>query len=453
MRRIDTRLIRICVFLAALTPSIANADQKAGDASVLTGQEAYGSWEQDRPGRKLLIRPSDIPKPSGGASSSNSPGLVARPKEAIPKVMDDFHVARFADGMQQPRVIAVAPKGDIFVSDSSAGEIRVFRMGTDGAVDEKSVFATGLDQPFGIAFYPPGPDPKFIYVANTGSVVRYPYANGDMRSRGRSSTVVASLPTGYHWTRDIAFSADGRTLYVSVGSGSNAARGTMPGRPPKGFVEANPVGAAWGEERFRADVLAFDPDGSNRRIDATGLRNCSGLAIQPKTGNLWCAVNERDMLGNDLPPDYATQVHEGAFYGWPWYYIGAHRDPRWSRAPRAELADKVTVPDVLFQAHSAPLGIGFYSGSMFPADYQGDAFVAFHGSWNRNHRTGYKVVRLIFKDGKATGVYQDFMTGFVVNSREVWGRPVDVTAAKDGSLLVSDDGSGTIWRVTYSKSK
>ena len=321
-------------------------------------------------------------------------------------------------------------------------------MAKDGSVAKQSVFASGLDQPYGIAFYPNGTEPKYVYVANTGSVVRFPYRSGDMRAGGRAETVVAKLPTGYHWTRDLVFSRDGRTMYVSVGSGSNVARGTMSPRPPKGFVADHAPGAAWGEERWRADVLAFDPDGGNRRIVATGLRNCSGMAIQPATGALWCVVNERDMLGNDLPPDYATHVGEGRFYGWPWYYIGDHPDPRWRSAPRRDLAGKVTMPDVLLQPHSAPLGIDFYSGGMFPAAYRGDAFVAMHGSWNRGHRTGYKVVRLFFKDGRPTGVYQDFMTGFVVDGRDVWGRPVDVATARDGSLLVSDDGSGTIWRVS-----
>ena len=197
-------------------------------------------------------------------------------------------------------------------------------------------------------------------------------------------------------------------------------------------------------------VLAFDPDGKNERGFATGLRNCSGMTLQPATGGLWCVVNERDELGDDTPFEYATQVKEGAFYGWPWYYIGSNEDPR-QKDKRPDLAGKVTVPDVLFQAHSAPLGIAFYTGDSFPAEYKGDAFVTFHGSWNRGVRTGYKVVRMMFKDGKPTGEYQDFITGFVVSNEQVWGRPVGVATAKDGSLLVSEDGSGTIWRVKANK--
>ena len=195
-------------------------------------------------------------------------------------------------------------------------------------------------------------------------------------------------------------------------------------------------------------MLAFDPDGKHERVYTTGIRSCSGLAIQPGTGALWCAVNERDGLGDDLPPDYATHVTQGAFYGWPWYYLGGHQDPR-HKGERADLAKSITTPDVLFQAHSAPLGVAFYTADQFPSDYKGDAFVTLHGSWNRSKRTGYKVVRLVMKDGKPTGVYEDFLVGFVVDDRSVWGRPVGVAATHDGSLLVSDDGSGSIWRVSY----
>jgi len=264
---------------------------------------------------------------------------------------------------------------------------------------------------------------------------------------------VSSLPSeGGHWTRDLAFSRDGKTLYVAVGSKTNAAEGQAALSPEdfKQLEMTRGVGASAGAELDRAAILAFDADGKNQRTFAAGLRNCSGLQLRPKSDELWCVVNERDMLGDDLPPDYATHVSEHGFYGWPWYYIGAHPDPRHS-GEHPELADIVIKPDVLFQPHSAPLGIAFYDGNQFPSEFNGDAFVALHGSWNRSKRTGYKVVRLGFKNGQPSGEYQDFLTGFVVDDERVWARPVDIAIAHDGSLLVSEDGNGTIWRVSYSK--
>ncbi len=447
-----TRTAAAAALAAAFAVSglVAHVTGALAADDTLTGAAAFGGWEASRPGVTRLIRPSDLPAPYATRSASNAPGLDAMPTGAAPEVLDGFTVAEFASGLQQPRVIEVAPNGDVFVADSGAGEVDVFRMGADGRVDKKDVFATGLDQPYGIAFHPKD-DPKTVYVANTGSVVRYPYRSGDMQASGPAETVIPSLPVGHHWTRDLAFSPDGKTLFVAVGSGSNDGEGTMTGSAPVGFVASHPLGATWGEEENRADVLAFDPDGKNMRVYATGLRNCSGMTIQPATGDLWCVVNERDALGDNLPSDYATHVEEGAFYGWPWYYIGGNQDPR-HKGERTDLAGKVTVPDVLFQAHSAPLGITFYNGDAFPADYKGDAFVAMHGSWNRDHRTGYKVVRLVFDpSGKPTGAYQDFLTGFVLDDQSVWGRPVDVKVAKDGSLLVSEDASGTIWRVSADK--
>jgi glucose/arabinose dehydrogenase len=259
--------------------------------------------------------------------------------------------------------------------------------------------------------------------------------------------VVPHLPRGGHWTRDLAFSPDGKRMFIAVGSASNIGRG-MGGRPPAGAEASQPPGAAWGDEQNRAAVLIADPDGGRIRLYATGLRNCTGEAIEPRTGALWCDVNERDGLGDDVPPDYATAVREGAFYGWPWFYIGAHEDPR-LRGRRPDLADRVSVPDVLIQPHSAAMGIAFYEGAQFPSDYRGDAFVALHGSWNRSQPTGYKVIRLRFRDGRPTGEYDDFLTGFVISDAAVWGRPVGVAVARDGSLLVSEDGNGTVWRVSY----
>jgi hypothetical protein len=347
-----------------------------------------------------------------------------------------FSVTRFATGFTNPRDMRTAPNGDIFLAESDAGRIRIIPAASGaGPIDNPPIFATGLNRPFGIAFYPPGPDPHYVYVADTDSVLRFPYQSGDLKAGGAPETIVADLPhNGGHWTRSIVFSPDGKTLYVSVGSGSNDAE--------------------HGEdaERERADILAFTSEGKDRRVFAAGLRNAVDLAIEPKSGALLASVNERDGLGDDLPPDYLTRVQHGGFYGWPWFYIGDHPDPRHPGA-HVELADTVLVPDVLIQPHSAPLGIALYEGSQFPAEYRGDVFVAFHGSWNRAVRTGYKVVRIRMTDGVPTGGYEDFLTGFVADDGNVWGRPVGVTVAKDGALIVSDDASGTLWRIAYTGAK
>jgi glucose/arabinose dehydrogenase len=311
------------------------------------------------------------------------------------------------------------------------------------------VFASGLRYPFGIAFYPPGADPQWVYIADSNAVLRYPYRGGDLAARGEAETVVPHLPVGGHATRDVAFSPDGATMYVSVGSGSNDAEGMsrLSGETLRNFIADHPLGAAWGNETDRADVLAFDPQGRSKKIFATGIRNCVGMAVA-LDGTLWCSTNERDELGDNVPPDYVTRVRQGAFFGWPWYYIGNHEDPH-HRGARPDLKDKVTVPDVLIEAHSASLGMTIYNGAQFPPDYRGSIFAAQHGSWNRAKRTGYKVVRVVMKEGAPTGEYEDFATGFVINDSSAWGRPVGVTVDKDGALLISEDGSGTIWRVSY----
>jgi glucose/arabinose dehydrogenase len=299
-----------------------------------------------------------------------------------------------------------------------------------------------LKQPFGIAFYPPGPNPQYVYVANTDSVVRFPYKNGDLKATGPSEVIVddisggGRLRGGGHWTRDIAFSRDGKKMWVSVGSRSND--------------DEDPAGHE--VEEHRARIFEFNPDGSGERVYASGIRNPVGLAVNPRTGELWTSVNERDALGDHLVPDYITRVKDGGFYGWPWYYIGDHQDPRHPNE-HPELAGHIAVPDVLLQSHSASLDLSFYTGKQFPKEYRGDAFASEHGSWNRANRTGYKVIRVPQKNGVPTGEYEDFLTGFVTPDGDVWGRPVGNTVAKDGSLLVSDDASGTIWRVAYTGKK
>jgi glucose/arabinose dehydrogenase len=417
-------------------------------AGVLEGRAVFGDWRADRPGLRRLIKPRDLPPPQPAGSVSNTV-TVARRTDEKPVVPSGFAVELFASGLAGPRLIRTAPNGDIFVAESRGGRITVLRPG-GGASAKKSVFASGLKYPFGIAFYPPGADPQWLYVADTGAVLRFAYRSGDLSARGEPETVVPRLPVGGHATRDVAFSPDGATMYVSVGSGSNDAEGMsrLSGGALQSFIADHALGASWGNETDRADVLAFDPQGKNKKIFATGLRNCVGMAVAPD-GTLWCSTNERDELGDDVPPDYVTRVRAGAFYGWPWYYIGGIEDPR-HRGARPDLKDKVAVPDVLIEAHSASLGMTIYDGSQFPPDYRGNVFAAQHGSWNRSKRTGYKVIRVIIKDGAPTGEYEDFVTGFVVNDSTVWGRPVGVAVDKDGALLVSEDGSGTIWRVSYS---
>ena len=412
------------------------------------GKDAFASWQADKPGTIRLIRPQDLPVP--GPSSANVSRVVARPAGAVPQVPPGFTIEPFAEGLSGPRIIRTAPNGDIFVAETRAGRVRVLRAADSATKPAASeIFASGLHAPFGIALFPSGDNPQWVYVANTDSVVRFPYRAGDLKASGPAETIVAKLPVGGHSTRDIVFTPDNTRMLVSVGSAGNIGDGM--GKPPGGlesWTSQQPLGAAWGYETDRGAVLSFDPDGKNMRIFATGIRNCVGLAIQPGTDTPWCSTNERDGLGDDLVPDYVTRVKENAFYGWPWFYIGSHEDPRHAGA-RPDLKDKITVPDVLLQAHSASLGLTFYQGANFPPEYRGDAFAAQHGSWNRSRRTGYKVVRIRLKDGVPTGEYEDFVTGFVLNDSEVWGRPVGVAVARDGALLISEDGNGTIWRVSH----
>jgi len=431
------------VFTAAcVAPALAQS-------KPLTGAAAFGDWHADKPGVSRLIRPADLPKPGATPSSANGPHIVRRPPSPLPRVPAGFKIELFADGLSGPRQMRVAPNGDIFVAETGQGRIRVLRA-TDGSTKPSAneIYASGLHQPFGIAFFPSGNNPQWVYVAETDRIVRFPYNPGDLKASQKPETVVAELPHSFgHTTRDIAFTLGDNRMLVSVGSESNDAEGMRdpPGGLPS-WIDKHRLGASWGSETNRADVLAFDPDGKNLVVFATGIRNCVGLAVHPKTGDAYCSTNERDGLGDNLVPDYVTRVREGAFYGWPWYYIGGNKDPRHA-GQRPDLKDKVTVPDVLLQPHSASLGLTFYEGNVFPAEYSGDAFAAEHGSWNRSKRTGYKVVRI--RLGVPTGEYEDFVTGFVVNNSEVWGRPVGVTVAHDGALLISEDASGTIWRVTH----
>ena len=346
---------------------------------------------------------------------------MERPVDARLRVPLGFEVKLFASGLDQPRLMRVAPNGDVFVAESRAGRIRVLRPSENGEnVSRSEIYASGLSLPFGISFYPNGNDPEWVYVANTNSVVRFPYHSGDLRSSEKPEIIVPALPAGSgHWTRDIAFSQDNTKMFVSVGSASNAgeATGNFDVASPRqwipllrGWVKKIVFGSSSEDETERADVLVFDPRGRDRRIYASGIRNCVGMAVNPTTGDLWCSTNERDGLGDNLPPDYITRVRENGFYGWPWYYIGAHQDPR-HQGEHSELQDKIIVPDVLVQPHSASMQMMFYTGDQFPAEYKGNIFAAEHGSWNCSAPTGYKIIRAIVRDNKMTGEYEDFVTG------------------------------------------
>jgi glucose/arabinose dehydrogenase len=411
----------------------------------------FSDWRADRPGLARRISPEDLPEPYATPTAVVIPKIIPRPQGAWPQVPPGFAAELVATDLDHPRQIKVAPNGDIFIAESKAGRIRVLHAAGGTASSLASdVFAAGLNLPFGIAFYPPGPDPRFVYVGDTDKVVRFPYRTGDRRTRGPAETVIGGLPVEGHWTRDLAVAADGRRLFVSVGSQSNDAEG-LPLRDPaaiRAFEATHGTGAVWGAEENRALVLSADPDGADAKPFATGLRNCVGMAIEPGRGRLWCTDNERDQFGDDLVPDFVTHIERGGFYGWPWYYIGPHEDP-YHPKERPDLLEAVATPDVLLQPHSAPLGLAFYTGRQFPAAYRGDIFVALHGSYNRSHLTGYKVVRVRLKDGKPTGAYEDFMTGLIATDNAVWARPVGIAVAADGALLVTEDGNGTLWRVSY----
>ena len=472
-----------CASLCAMAIASASAQQQP----VLTGQAAFTDWNDQKPGVRHKITVGDLPQPNEAEAIDNGPHLVPRPQDAWPIAPAGFKVSLYAGGdfaptaasssidgkpaavpkaasqFREPRLIRFAPNGDLFLADSHGDKIFVLRgMGRDGKAEKISTFASGLNLPFGIAFYPAN-DPKWVYVGNTDSVVRFPYKTGDLEATGPAEKIVPELPGfaqlrgGGHWTRDIVFTPDGKHMLVSAGSASNIDDPDTHSR-----------------EFHRADVLEYTPDGKFEEVYAYGIRNCVGEAIHPQTHDLWCSVNERDNLGNHLVPDYVTSVPEGSFFGWPWYYMGGHRDPRLpdpcaqgtgpnpqrktalseteaKDCKRMSMASKVRTPDVIVQPHMASLEMVFYPDhkTQFPAEYNGGIFAAEHGSWNRKNRAGYNVIYIPMKNGHATGEYDDFLEGFVTKEGQVWGRPVGVAVAKDGSLFVTDDGSRSVWHVTY----
>jgi len=365
-----------------------------------------------------------LPAPFSTESAGNAPDKAKLPEGFLPTVPVGFHINVFAKDFKVPRLLTVALNGDIFVADSGAGQVIILRdpQHTGGA-QQREIFADHLNRPFGIAFHD-----DYVYVGNTNEVVRFRYDKQTSKRTGQAEHIM-DLPSGGHFTRTLAFSQDGTKLYVSVGSSSNI------------DIE---------KDQRRGAVLVSDPDGKNARVFASGLRNAVGLAIEPTTGAVWVSVNERDELGDDLPPDFFTSIKDGGFYGWPYSYIGDNVDPR-VKPQRPDLVAKAIIPDVLLGPHVAPLQFAFYTGKQFPESYRGGAFVAEHGSWNRATRNGYQVAFVGFKDGKAVADPVPFLTGLVTDptGKNVNGRPVGVAFAPDGSLLVSDDGGGLIYRVSY----
>jgi glucose/arabinose dehydrogenase len=418
---------------------------------------AAPDWKNDAPGHAHRIDVAALPAP--GQSAADFPKIVPKPDEAKLSLPPGFKIDVFTRDAKGPRTMRVAPNGDIFVAETKAGSIKILHASADGSsVASAATYVEGLSGPFGMQFYPAGGKPQWLYVTEVNRVLRYAYKVGDTKPSGQPEVVVPQLADGTmgHSTRDLVFSLDGKRMFVAVGSESNVAEG-MPKKTPdeiKAWEAEHGTGAAWGSERNRADVLVFDV-GSNKpgKPFATGIRNCVALAMQ-STGDLWCTTNERDALGDNLVPDYSTRVKAGGYYGWPWYYMGNHEDPRHA-GERPDLAGKTITPDVPYQAHSAAVGFTFYTASngksAFPAEYAGDAFAVFHGSWNRASRTGHKVVRVPMKNGAPTGEYVDFLTGFITADGKPWARPSSITELGDGSLLLSDDDGNLIYRISYSR--
>ena len=381
---------------------------------ILLGQVTHGEVPQ-------------LPAPFATKSAGNPPEEAKPAKGFLPTVPAGFKISVFATDFNEPRWLTVAPNGkDIFLADTHGGKIYILRLPASGdGPGQKEEFLTKLDEPFGIAFHD-----NYIYVGDTDAVLRYKFDPVNSKLQGPAEKIM-DLPRRGHSTRAVAFSADGKHLFVSVGSQSNI------------DIES---------DSRRAAVTICDPDGKNARLYATGLRNPVGIALEPTTGVLFTSVNERDGLGDDLPPDYFTSVKDGGFYGWPYSYIGKNVDPR-VNPQKPELVSKAIIPDVLLGAHRAPLQFTFYTGKQFPAKYDGGVFLCEHGSWNRSTRAGYQVVFIPFKNGEPSGDPEPFMTGLVPDPSKgnVNGRPVGVTVAPDGSLLVSDDGAQVVYRISADK--
>jgi glucose/arabinose dehydrogenase len=411
-------------------PAPTTADVEPSSAVAVPPKPPFTDYRFEKPGEIHKITLKDLPAPFDTPSASNGPMIIPRPQNAWPKAPAGFEVTLYTTGLDNPRRIRRAPNGDLFVAEVSTGKVVIFRGIDSAGHPQRTAAYASLDRPFGVNFYPPGPDPRWVYVATTKAVVRFPYRNGDLQARGPSEHIM-DLPDSGHNNRDVLFEPGGKQMLVTVPSFSNADDADGP------------------LEKNRARIFECNPDGSDVKIFAYGIRNPSFMSIDPKTSNLWITVNERDGLGDNLVPDYITHVERGGFYGWPWWYMGGHQDPRLA-GRHLELKDMVITPDVLLQPHNASVGLAFYDGGQFPPEFSGDIFAAEHGSWNRSVRAGYEVIRIrLHQMGKTTGEYEDFLTGFAIDNKRVWGRPAGVAVGADGSLFVTDDASNSIWRVKY----
>ena len=396
-------------------------------AALLLGQAASAA-EPPRPGQRFSLTPAELPPPYATQSASNPSQTARLPPGHALTLPEGFRSNLFAQGLSHARNLTVAPDGTVFLAQPGLGEVTLLRdRDGDGVAEIIRPFLTGLDRPHGLAFH----DGR-LYVADRAAVRRVRISEAE-RPEGAPEVLTAPGalgPGGGHWTRNLAIGRDG-SLYVAIGSASNIG------------IDPEP----------RASVQVFGPDGSRRRTYASGLRNPVGIAFRPGTDELYVVVNERDGLGDGLVPDYLTRLTSGAFFGWPYAYIGRNPQPGFAeRAPEKVAASQV--PDLLFHSHSAPLGLVFYDGQQFPAEYRGDAFVSLHGSWNAAEPRGYFVARVPFRDGRPQGHYEAFATGFWIggtNTARVVGRPVGVTVAGDGALLVADDEANVIWRISYGR--
>jgi glucose/arabinose dehydrogenase len=423
------------LFLGLLIGCQQNSDRTPTNSSISVATETQNNIIiKPLSPQPIRINLEDLPPPFHSESASKSPQVIPIPNNPVLNVPPGFKVNIFAENLDNPRWLALTPDGDVLVTETKQNRIRLLKdTNKDGVADQITTFAdskNGLNIPFGMAF-----SPGYFFLGNTDEVRRYSY-NNQQQLTGTGEKI-AELPGGgynQHWTRNVVVSPDNQKLYVSIGSKTNVSQENPP----------------------RASIQVMNLDGSNQQTFAYGLRNPVGLDFHPETKELYTTVNERDGLGDDLVPDYFTRIRSGEFYGWPYsYFTPNNLDPRHvqnGQSVRRDLVKKTLKPDVLFQAHSAALGLQFYDGNTFPEPYKKGAFVAFRGSWNRNSGTGYKLVFIPFNQGRPQGYYEEFLTGFLVNPAipETWGRPVGLLVLPDGSLIFTEESNGRIYRVQYS---